>query len=145
MLVVVHISMSSRLPLPRPYEALDSARRITVEPQCRMKRRLIPILKSEFLLKMPTKQLLGRLRALHRCEESAPFSDLTAGEIAASNGILFKNSAEWQDAYDQLKAILATREHVPTAAERARNREKRGRSRSGKKPNPLGQRAGASR
>jgi len=110
-----------------------------------MKRRLIPILKPEFLLKMPTKQLLGRLRALHRCEESAPFPDLTAEEIAASKGILFKNSAEWRDAYDQLKTVLATREHVPSAAERIRNREKQGRSRSGRKPNPTGQRAGVSR
>jgi hypothetical protein len=110
-----------------------------------MKRRLIPILAPEFLLKMPTKQLLGRLRALHRCEESAAFSDLTDGEIAANKGILFKKSAEWQDACDHLKAILATREHVPSAAERTRNRKERGRLRSGRKSNPTVRRTGARR
>jgi hypothetical protein len=110
-----------------------------------MKRRLIPILAPKSLLKMPTKQLLGRLRALHRCEEASAFSDLTAGEIAAGKGILFKNSAEWQDAYKHLKAILATREHLPSAAERTRNRKERGRLKSGRKSNPTVQRTGASR
>ena len=94
---------------------------------------------------MPTKQLLGRLQALHECEESSQFSDLTAGEIAASNGILFKNSAEWQMAYENLKTILATREHVPSAAERAKNRSLRGRLKSGRKSNPTVQRMGVNR
>jgi len=92
-----------------------------------MKRRPIPILARNFLLKMPTKQLLGRLRALHKCEESAAFSDLAAREIPATSGVLFKNSAEWQVAYNDLKTILATREHLPSAAERTRNRKERGR------------------
>ena len=100
-----------------------------------MKRRLIPILRPESLLKMPTKQLLGRLRALHKCEESSALSDLTAGEIAGK-GILFKNSVEWQVAYDQLKAILPTREHVPSAAERTMKRKERGRLRRDRKSNP---------
>ena len=90
-----------------------------------MKRRLIFSLAKESLLKMPTKQLLGRLRALQRCEESAALSDLTADEIAARTGILFKDSAEWRDAYSHLKAVLATREHLPTAAERIRTRQER--------------------
>jgi hypothetical protein len=118
---------------------------LSLDVDNRMKRRLIPILAQESLLEMPTKQLLGRLRALHGCEESAAFSDLTAGEIAASQGILFKNSAEWQDAYEHLKVILATREHLPSAAERTRNGKERGRLRSGRKSNPTGQRTGASR
>lgn len=100
-----------------------------------MKRRFIPLLRPEALLKMPTKQLLGRLRALHRCEESSALSDLSAGEIA-SKGILFKNSVEWQVAYDQLKAIIATREHVPSAAERTKKRKERGQLRRDRKSNP---------
>lgn len=110
-----------------------------------MKRRLIPILAQESLLKMPTKQLLGRLSALHKCEESAAFSDLTAEEIEASQGILFKNSSEWKVAYDHLKAILATREHVPSAAERTLRRKERGRLKLGKKSNPPMQQARANR
>src|SRR5437868_2280785 len=101
-----------------------------------MKRRLIPVIAPACLLKMPTKQLLGRLQALRRCEESAAHSDLTAEEIAASKGILFKDSGEWRDAYCQLKALLATREHVPSASERTRTRLERGRLKSGRKSNP---------
>jgi len=91
-----------------------------------MKRHLIPIVTPESLLKMPTKQLLGRLRALQRCEESAALSDLGVEEIAANSGILFKDSTEWRDAYGHLKTVLAQREHIPTAAERTRTRTERG-------------------
>ncbi|MDB6064698.1 MAG: hypothetical protein JWR26_906 [Pedosphaera sp.] len=93
-----------------------------------MKRRLIPILPPDSLLKMPTKQLLGRLRSLQRCEEAAALSDLTQAEIAASEGILFKDSAQWRKAYDDLKAVLATREHVSSSTERTKNRQQRARS-----------------
>jgi len=82
---------------------------------------------------MPTKQLLGRLRALQKCEESAAISDLTAEEIAASKGILFKDSAAWRVAHGHLKTVLATREHVPSAAERTKTRRERGQLRSGRK------------
>jgi hypothetical protein len=97
-----------------------------------MKRSLIAILPQESLLKMPTKQLLGRLQALQKCEESAAFSDRTTKEAAASNGILYKDTTEWREAYCQLKAVLATREHLPTADERAKVRMERGRLRRGR-------------
>jgi hypothetical protein len=103
-----------------------------------MKRRLISILAPEALLKMPTKQLLGRLRALHRSEQSAALSDLTADEIASREGILFKDSPEWQDAYAHLKAVLATREHLPSGAECAKTRSRRGLLRAGRKSNQQG-------
>jgi hypothetical protein len=90
-----------------------------------MKRRLIPVLAPEILASMPTKQLLGRLRSLHQCEESAALSDRTPDQVAASEGIVFKNTAEWQRAYADLKAVLATREHVPSATERALARHQR--------------------
>lgn len=60
-----------------------------------MKRLLIPILTADSLQSFPTKRLLGRLHALQRCEESATISDLSEQEIAAANGILFKDSTEW--------------------------------------------------
>src|SRR5258706_75718 len=101
-----------------------------------MKRRLIPILAPETLHKQPTKQLLGRLRALQRCEQSSAFSDLTAEEIAACTGILFKDSPEWRSAYGHLKAILATREHVSSAAERTRIRLERGRLKPDRRAKP---------
>ena len=98
-----------------------------------MKRRLIPFLALEILAGMPTKQLLGRLHSLQRCEESAAHSDRTPEEIAASESILFKDTAEWQRAYADLKAALATREHVPSAAERAQARQQRATRKSNKR------------
>jgi hypothetical protein len=88
-----------------------------------MKRRLIPILAQETLATMPTKQLLGRLRSLHQCEESAALSDRVPEEVATGDGIFFKDSAEWQRAYTELKGILRTREHTPSGAESAQARK----------------------
>lgn len=70
---------------------------------------------------MPTKQLLGRLRALQRCEESESLSDHEPGEPLPT-GILFKRTPEWRQAQDEVKQVLATREHVPSALERADRR-----------------------
>ena len=81
---------------------------------------------------MPTKQLLGRLHSLQRCEESASLSDRTL-EVAATEGIVFKKTAEWQSAFTDLKTVLATREHVPSAAERADAREQRVKEKSNKR------------
>ena len=95
-----------------------------------MKRRLIPVLTPEALASMPTKQLLGRLRSLQQCEESAALSDRAPDEVAASEGILFKNTTTWQSAYADLKAVLATREHVPSAADRTAARQQRAEKKS---------------
>lgn len=97
-----------------------------------MKRRVIPILPPEALLSMPTKHLLGRLNSLQRCEEAAAFSDRNSEEFPVGEEILFKDTPEWQRAYGDLKEVLATREHVPTAAERAKSRLERGKRRSNK-------------
>src|ERR1051326_2256251 len=110
-----------------------------------MKRRLIPVLAPDFLARMPTKQLLERLLSLQQCEESAAVSDQTPGDAGAREGILFKNTAEWQKAYADLKAVLATREHFPAAAERTKRRQERGRVRADRKSNPRVQRTGTSR
>jgi hypothetical protein len=67
---------------------------------------------------MPTRALLARLRRLRECEESADRSDLDSVEIASATGIVFKTDPTWSEAYDQLKAVLSSREHVPRPAER---------------------------
>lgn len=62
---------------------------------------------------MPTKQLLGRLKQLHRCEESLALSDRDQNEYKPLGVIEFKDSPEWLEEYDCLKELLATREHIP--------------------------------
>ncbi len=75
-----------------------------------MKRRPIKPLSLAQLEKLPTKRLLARLKQLHQCEESISLSD-RAGERNAS-GELFKDSPEWMAANEQIKGLLAKREHV---------------------------------
>lgn len=58
---------------------------------------------------LPTKRLLARLKQLHQCEESVSLSDRTGEHTIA--GAMFKDSPEWIAAYEQLKRILAGREH----------------------------------
>jgi hypothetical protein len=94
---------------------------------------------------MPTKQLLGRLLSLQQCEGAAALSDRSPGEAPTSEGILFKETAEWQKAYADIKAVLATREHLPSAAERTKRRQERAQAGSDRKSNPTVQRTGASR
>jgi len=67
---------------------------------------------------MSSRQLLARLARLRFCEDLSHGSDLTPAEIAASDGILFKDTAEWRAAYTDLKRVLASREHVPRPAKR---------------------------
>jgi len=109
-----------------------------------MKRRLIPVLAPESLASMPTKQLLGRLLSLQQCEGSAALSDRIPGEAPASEGILYKDTAEWQKAYADVKAVLATREHAPSAAERSKRRQERGQVWPDRESNPKVRQTGAS-
>jgi hypothetical protein len=83
-----------------------------------MRRRSISIMTRGQLEAMPTRSLLGRLQRLRECEESVDRSDLESAEIAALTGINFKADRLWSQAYDQVKTILETREHVLRAAER---------------------------
>ena len=56
---------------------------------------------------------------------------MTDEEVAAAQGILFKEEPAWQDAYAAVKAVLSTREHLPGPAERRQMRQERAkRSRS---------------
>jgi hypothetical protein len=60
---------------------------------------------------LSTKQLLGRLRQLHQCEESLALSDR---DVADDSGrIEFKQSPEWISAFRDVKQVLSRREHVP--------------------------------
>lgn len=77
----------------------------------------VPILDSAVLASMPTRQLLGRLRRLRRCEDSASVSDASPEDLARATGILFKDTPEWKTSYAELKQVLAIREHSTKGAE----------------------------
>ena len=87
--------------------------------------RAVPPLDQDQLESLPTKGLLLRLTRLRECEESRDGSDMTDEEAAAAAGILFKEEPAWQDAYEAVKAVLSTREHVPGPAERRQMRQER--------------------
>jgi hypothetical protein len=75
-----------------------------------MKRRPIKPIPLAQLEKLTTKRLLARLKQLHQCENSAALSD-RVNEHDGGNQ-MFKDSPEWIAAYEQIKRILAKREHV---------------------------------
>ena len=77
----------------------------------------VSILDPAVLASMRTRELLGRLRRLQRCEDSASLSDASPEELARATGILFKDTASWRSAYLELKQVLMTREHIPKGAE----------------------------
>jgi len=74
-------------------------------------RAIIPLNSNE-LDAMPTGALLARLKRLQWCEEGPEQSDLTDDEVASgSHLVLFKSDPRWRSAYEDLKVVLATREH----------------------------------
>jgi hypothetical protein len=77
-----------------------------------MKRRIIKPLRREELERMPTKALLGRLKNLYKCEESLELSDLQ-NDSFDTGVIRFKETREWQIAYEDVKMVLSKREHIP--------------------------------
>lgn len=60
---------------------------------------------------LSTKQLLGRLKQLHQCEESLALSD--RDDPGDPGRIEFKQSPEWIAAFHDVKQVLSRREHVP--------------------------------
>jgi len=54
-------------------------------------------------------------------------------KVTTSEGVLFKNTPEWRNAYADLKAVLGTREHVPTSVERAEAGQQRAKPKSNKR------------
>ncbi len=75
--------------------------------------RAVPHVSRECLTKMRTRQLIGRLKALRRCIEALDCTEFSEEHAPEVDGILFKDSVEWELAYKELKDILATREHLP--------------------------------
>jgi hypothetical protein len=88
-----------------------------------MERQAITIMSSEQLEGLTTKQLLARLERLHQCEVSASLSD--RGELVCPPGVMFKDTDEWAASYEQLKRVLAQREHVPKGYELVKRRKRR--------------------
>jgi len=94
-----------------------------------MRRKPVTPLSFEALQELSTKQLLARLKRLQQCEASRVLSDV--GEQPNPPGVLFKDSVEWRTAYEQVKTMLAQREHVLRGAalvERRKQRAKLGRT-----------------
>ena len=88
----------------------------------------------EDLNDMHTGTLMNRRAALLKCEESFEASDLDDHETKPSSKnsgfIEYKNTAEWQQAYKELKNLLSTRGNLPNKQERKeirRDKARRGR------------------
>lgn len=80
-----------------------------------MSKKLDVISKAE-LQKMHTGTLMSRRNALLKCEESFELSDQL--QPASHDKIEFKNTPQWKQAYQDLKAVLSTRENIPNKQER---------------------------
>lgn len=76
---------------------------------------------------MHTGTLMRRRDALLACEESFALSDRYGHKATppAGGDIEFKDTPEWRQAYAELKAELASREHVPSKQERKAIRRQR--------------------
>ena len=72
----------------------------------------IPLIELEAL---STKQLLGRLRRLHECEESLALYHRDVADDSGCNE--FKHSPKWVSAFRDVKQVLSRREHVPRKSE----------------------------
>ena len=101
--------------------------------------RAVPLIDPDELEHQTTKALLARLDRPRGCEDSRAGSDMATEEVEAVDGILFKGSPAWREAYEAVKAVLSTREHAPDPAERRQMRHDRAKS------NRSGQRIGRRR
>jgi hypothetical protein len=63
--------------------------------------------------KKGTKELLGYLKRLHKCEESFESSDLTENpDLSDNTMIYFKQTEKWNTGYKNVKSILKNRENI---------------------------------
>jgi hypothetical protein len=83
--------------------------------ELRVSKKLDVISKAD-LEEMHTGTLMSRRNALLKCEESFELSDQY--QSTKHNGIEFKNTRLWKQAYQDLKVILFTRENIPSKEER---------------------------
>lgn len=79
----------------------------------------------EELAEMHTGSLMSRREALLKCDESSQASTRSTPGL-----IEFKNTAEWKQAYSDLKSALATREHIPNKQERKALRQQRAKTKT---------------
>lgn len=91
-----------------------------------MKRAIILPVEPEALALFPTGKLLARLRQLRQCEESLACSDRDAP--AEDGSIEFKDSPCWAKAWQELRTVLAGREHVDRPGSRRAGARPRRRS-----------------
>ena len=109
---------------------VDFSDRVGMNPKFKIriteKERIVVSRMTKFELEaMHTGSLLARLQQLRECEESYDWTDHLPSEIELlkSDGrIHVKDSDIWVEAYRDLKAILDTREHFASKAERKRQR-----------------------
>ncbi len=80
-----------------------------------MSKRLDVISKAD-LEDLHTGTLMSRRNALLKCEESFELSDQF--QSTKPDGIEFKNTPQWKQAYQDLNAVLSTRENIPNKQER---------------------------
>lgn len=77
---------------------------------------------------MHTGTLLRRRTALLKCEESFAVSDRYGYELPPNPDetgyVEFKDQPQWRYAYEDVKEVLATREHIPTGQEKKSKRIK---------------------
>ena len=75
--------------------------------------RALEVIPASQLSNMSTGALLARLKRLHWCYETPDAAnDLTEDERqSVAHKILFKSDPRWKVAYQDMKTILATREH----------------------------------
>ncbi|WP_055437645.1 hypothetical protein [Lacinutrix algicola] len=63
--------------------------------------------------KKRTKELLGYLKRLHKCEESFELSDLTENpDLTDESKVYFKQTEKWKTGYRNVKSILKNRENI---------------------------------
>jgi hypothetical protein len=78
-----------------------------------MKKKKLPIIPREAFEKKNTKELIGYLKNLQKCEESFSASDMDVNlDLIEDNCIYFKETDKWKTAFVIVKSILANREHI---------------------------------
>lgn len=81
----------------------------------------VEIINLDILESMHTGTLMSRRLALLKCEESFELSDRFGHEskpnIEDTKTIEFKDSTEWQNAFNELKVVLAARENIMSKQE----------------------------
>ncbi len=75
------------------------------------KKRSIKVIEFDELNKLHTGTLMARRKTLLQCEESLSDSDRLPGYEIELDIIEFKQTKEWEVAYQDLKKVLKNREH----------------------------------